>query len=59
MKVYVVLENDENLGVYVVGVYSSSEEADRVAGEEAHEDDRWVIARELNENNWKKVLTYF
>ena len=43
MIVYVVLESDEDLGAFVVGVYRDPVEAAAVA----NRDDRWVISRDL------------
>ena len=44
MVVYVVLESDEDLGAYVVGVYHDRAEADAVADEDER---RWVVEKDL------------
>lgn len=45
MVVYVVLESDEDLGAYVVGVYRDRAEAYTVA--DINEDRRWVVEKDL------------
>jgi len=45
MVVYIVLESDEDLGAYVVGVYRDRAEAYAVA--DVNEDRCWVVERGL------------